>query len=129
MNQIIYHRRETVVFILRPPVFNRHVAAFNVTSFAQPIEKARQLLRVIFRRGAIYKPDHRHRSLLRGRSERPSESQSNNNFDEISPAHVTLRSEVKHDASFESLSDPGGGVRFGSKADIGFYSITSSAIC
>src|SRR5262245_37848127 len=31
---------------------------------------------------------------------------------------VTLRSEVKHDASFESLSDWGDDVRFGSKADI-----------
>jgi hypothetical protein len=87
MNQISYHRRETIVLILRPPVFNRHVAAFNVTSFAQPIEKGRQLLRVIFRRGAINESDHWHRSLLRGRSERPSESRANNNFDEISPAH------------------------------------------
>src|SRR5262245_3461548 len=31
---------------------------------------------------------------------------------------VTLRSEVKHDASFQSLSDWGGDVRFGSKADM-----------
>jgi hypothetical protein len=31
---------------------------------------------------------------------------------------VTLRSEVKDDASFQRLSDYGGNVRFGSKADI-----------
>jgi hypothetical protein len=45
-------------------------------------------------------------------------TEASNNFDEISPAHVTLRSEVKHDASFQSLSDWCGDVRFGSIADI-----------
>jgi hypothetical protein len=43
MNQISYHRREAIVLILRPPVFNRHIAAFNETSFAQPIEKGRSI--------------------------------------------------------------------------------------
>ena len=43
---------------------------------------------------------------------------ASDNFDETSPAHVTLRNEVKDDASFRSLSDWGGNVRFGSKADM-----------
>jgi hypothetical protein len=51
--------------------------------------------------------------LLRACRERPCDRNSNN-FDEISPAHVTLRNEVKDDASFQSLSDYGGNVRFGS---------------
>jgi hypothetical protein len=42
--------------------------------------------------------------LLRACRERPS-NRNSNNFDDISPAHVTLRNEVKDDASFQSLSD------------------------
>jgi hypothetical protein len=43
-------------------------------------------------------------ALLRACRERPCDRNSNN-FDEISTAHATLRSEVKGDASFQSLSD------------------------
>src|SRR5262249_38458928 len=56
-------------------------------------------------------------SLLRTRREWPSCGPSSNSFDEISTAHATLRSEVKGDASFQSLSNQSGNVRFGSKAD------------
>src|SRR5262249_50723466 len=42
----------------------------------------------------------------------------NSNLDEISPAHATIPCEVKDDASIRSLSDQGGYVRFGSKADM-----------
>src|SRR5262249_4182604 len=41
-----------------------------------------------------------------------------NSFDEISPAHGAIPCEVKDDASFRSLSNQGGNVRFGSKADM-----------
>jgi hypothetical protein len=43
--------------------------------------------------------------LLRMCPKRPSGHRASDNFDEISPAHVTLRNEVKDDASFGSLSD------------------------
>ena len=45
----------------------------------------------------------RYRRLLRTRCERPCRRRASNDFDKISPAHVTLRSEVKHEASFQSL--------------------------
>src|SRR5262249_61556609 len=57
MNQIGYHCREAIVLILRPPLFNRHIAPFNVTRFAQPIETRGPLVRVVFMRGTIYKTD------------------------------------------------------------------------
>src|SRR5262245_32543880 len=57
-------------------------------------------------------------SLLRTRREWPSSGGSSNSFDEISTAHATLRSEVKGDASFQSLSNQSVHVRFGSKADM-----------
>jgi hypothetical protein len=34
MNQIGHQRGQPIDLVLRPPVFDRHVAAFNVTGFA-----------------------------------------------------------------------------------------------
>src|SRR5215472_11240829 len=53
-------------------------------------------------RSSVDKPDHRHRRLLRVRPKRKRRYRASNNFDEFSSAHVTLRCEVKHDASFQS---------------------------
>jgi hypothetical protein len=40
--------------------------------------------------------------LLWPRGAWPGNCRANNNFDKISPAHVTLRSQVKHEASFSN---------------------------
>ena len=71
MNQISRHRRQPIILVLRPAIFDRDVAAFDVAGFAQPFEKSGQLPRVIFGRSRIDKPNHRHRRLLRTRRQRP----------------------------------------------------------
>src|SRR5215470_6770411 len=43
MHQITHHRRHLINSALRPAVFDRHVAAIDVTGFAQTFEKGRQL--------------------------------------------------------------------------------------
>ena len=44
MNQIGHHRRQPIKLALCPAVFNRHVAALNITVFSQSFAKGRQLL-------------------------------------------------------------------------------------
>ena len=46
LNQISHHRRQLIVLALRPAVFDRDILAIDVTGFAQPFEKSRQLPRV-----------------------------------------------------------------------------------
>ena len=89
MNQISHHRRQPIISALRPAVFDRHVLAFDVTGFAQPFEKGRQLSRITFGRSEVDKPDHRHRRLLRARSERPCCRSSAEKRDELASLHVS----------------------------------------
>jgi hypothetical protein len=53
-----------------PAVFDRHVAAFNVTVFAQPFEKGRQLLSSSPGRSGVDESNYRHRQLLRETADR-----------------------------------------------------------
>ena len=46
MNQIGRHRRQPIIVVLGPAVFDRHVLTVTVTGFAQPCEKRGQLSRV-----------------------------------------------------------------------------------
>src|SRR5262249_53860848 len=72
MNQIGYQCRQSVVLPLRPPPFDRYVAALNVTGFAQPLAKCGDGPRVAtLGPTGVDKPDHRQRRLLRARRERP----------------------------------------------------------
>src|ERR1700730_8332083 len=72
MNQIGHHRRQPIKLALCPAVFDRHVAAFNVTVFAQAFEKGRQSLSRTRGRKGIEMTNHRHcRRLLRMGSEWP----------------------------------------------------------
>src|SRR5262245_28814916 len=105
MNQIGNQCGQSISLALCPAVFDRHVAPFDVTGFAQSFEKGRDLRHITLSRSDVNKPDHRHSQLLRACSKRPSGRGASNTFNEIPPAHVTLRSEVKDDASFQSLSD------------------------
>ena len=86
-NQIGRHRRQPIILALRPAVFDRHVVAINVTGFAQPFEKGRQLPRVILGGRSVDKPDHRHRRLLRARRERPRGCRAAEKRDELASLH------------------------------------------
>src|SRR6516165_3959909 len=72
MNQIGYQCRQSVVLPLRPPPFDRYVAALNVTGFAQPLSKCGDGPRVAtLGRTGVDDPHHRLPRLLRARRERP----------------------------------------------------------
>src|SRR6516165_9827977 len=86
MNQIGRHRRQLITAVPRPAVFDRHVAAINITVLAQPFEKGRQLPLITLRRSGVQKPDHRRRWLLRARRERPRRRAAQQR-DELAPLH------------------------------------------
>src|SRR5262245_18775261 len=87
MNQIGYQCRQSVVLPLRPPPFDRYVAALNVTGFAQPLAKCGDGPRVAtLGPTGVDKPDHRQRRLLRARRERPC-CRAAEQRDELAPLH------------------------------------------
>jgi hypothetical protein len=96
MNQISRHRRQPITSALRPAVFDRHVMAIDVTGFAQPFEKGRQLSRVTLGRSGVDKPNHRHRRLLRPRRERPSDRRAAQKRDKLAPLHVLPKLRRQH---------------------------------
>src|ERR1019366_1831527 len=103
MNQISHQRRQPIILAPRPAVFDRHIVAFNVTGFAQPFDKGRQLSRVTWRRSGINKPDHWHRRLRRPRCKRPRSRHTAKQSDELTPPHSITSSAL--------VSSDGGTVR------------------
>jgi hypothetical protein len=65
-------RREAIELALQPVVLDRHVLAFNVTGFAEPLaECGHRICRGVSRRPTVDERNHRHSRLLRPRRERP----------------------------------------------------------
>ena len=64
-DQIGYQCRQTIVWALQPVVLDRHVLAFDVTSFAEAFAERRHIACVGIGRPGPEKRDHRHRRLLR----------------------------------------------------------------
>src|ERR1700676_375276 len=87
MNQIGRQCRQPIILAFCPAVFDHHIAAFDVTGFAQPFEKGRQGPRVSLRRLGVDKSDHRHRLLLRARCERPRGCRAAEKGDDLAPLH------------------------------------------
>src|SRR5215510_9253333 len=88
MNQIGYQCRQSVVLPLRPPPFDRYVAGFDVTGFAQPSAKCGDGPRVAtLGRTGVDEPDYRHPRLLRARRERPRNSRTANERDKLAAFH------------------------------------------
>ena len=63
------------------------------------------------------KSNHRHRRLLRARSNRPNGSCTTNHRDEFAPPHCPPRARDPHRIGLGQSSE-GGDVRYGSKADM-----------
>ena len=86
-NQIGRQCRQSIVLTLRPAIFDRHVAAFDIAGFAQALaECAPRSGAYSAGRPAIEKPDHRHRRLLRARRQRPRRRAAEPR-DELAPSH------------------------------------------
>jgi hypothetical protein len=71
INQIGRQRWKPIVLTIRIAVFNRHVPAFGITSFAQPFPESCEEVCELRGRRPVEIPDHRHRGLLRARRQRP----------------------------------------------------------
>jgi hypothetical protein len=67
-NQIGRQRRQLVIVIVRPAIFNRDVPAFDESGFGQAIAERGDKVRGTGCRRAPEKTDHRHRWLLRARA-------------------------------------------------------------
>src|SRR5262249_17332109 len=79
--------RQAVIVIVRKAAFDRDVAVFDETGFAQTFAKCRQLICDRLGRGGSEKSDHRHRGLLRTRHEPPCDRCPAPKGDELAPSH------------------------------------------
>jgi hypothetical protein len=71
VNQLSRQCRQSVVLILGPAVFDRHVSALDVAHLIQAKAERVHNVREQVRRCCIEKADHRNARLLRARRERP----------------------------------------------------------
>src|SRR5262249_26091486 len=94
MNQIGGHRRQSINSALRPAIFDRHVAAFDVAGFLQGLTECSRHWLVSGRRLGVEKSDHRHRRLLRARRERPRDGRAAEQRDELAALHSITSSAV-----------------------------------
>jgi hypothetical protein len=89
MNQIGRHRRQAVVLIIRPAVFDHNILAIDVAGLGQTFMKSCQLSRVILGGSSVDEPDHRHR-LLRAHRDGPRGCRTCDNGDEVPSPHSRL---------------------------------------
>src|SRR5262249_5500543 len=86
-DQIGCQGRKSVVMIIRPAVFDRHILAFDVAGFGEAAVERRCERYVARSYRAIEEPDHRHRRLLRPRRERPRSRRAAEQRDECAAVH------------------------------------------
>src|SRR6516164_3452560 len=93
-NQIGGHRGKPIVLALCPAIFDRHIAPFGIAVFAHSSPKRTQPGCEHVARASIEEPDHRHRWLLRARSERPRGRRAAEQRDELAPPHSITSSAI-----------------------------------
>jgi hypothetical protein len=71
MDEVGCHSRQPIDLIPRPAIFDQNVSAINKTGFAQASAKRCHKIGPRLRRTNMEKSYHRHRRLLRARSQRP----------------------------------------------------------
>lgn len=71
LDQIRRQRRQAVVLVLRPPIFDRHVAAIHVTGVSKALDESGREPGIALGGPGIEEANHRHRSLLRARRKQP----------------------------------------------------------
>ena len=73
MNEVVSQCGKTIILIVRPAIFDRHIPAFDIAGFLQALTECAPLERIAIGRPAIEKSDHRHCRLLCARGKRPSD--------------------------------------------------------
>src|SRR5262249_968627 len=71
LNQVCSQPRNSVMLVIRPPVFNRYILSFDKRGLAQATMKCGHGLPGIAGRFAVEESNDRHLRLLRARRERP----------------------------------------------------------
>jgi hypothetical protein len=82
--------RQAIIVIVRPSVFDGHVAALNITRFAQSFAECRHEMCVRFGRTWAEETDHRHRGLLHARRHRPRSRRTTEQRYELAALHVWM---------------------------------------
>src|SRR5215472_8944500 len=78
---------QSVGLVLRPAILDRHILALDVAGFTKALPKCGQIACTISKRRTAEEPDHRWRSLLPARRERPRDRRAANERDELAPLH------------------------------------------
>src|SRR5262249_19303896 len=98
-DQIGRKRRQSIMLVFCETVFDRHIAAVDITGFTQAAtERGREIGPVILTE-RVQEPDHRHRWLLRARRAAPRRNCATEKRDKLAPLHSITSS-----ASASSLS-------------------------
>src|SRR5207237_673758 len=87
-DQIGGETRKAVIDVVGPAVLDRDILALDETGLLESLPERRCHHRVAVGGGAVQEPDHRHRRVLRERSERPRhDSTCKEESGEIAPPH------------------------------------------
>jgi hypothetical protein len=95
LHKIARHRRQWIITIRDPAVFDGDVATFHITHFGKTAAERGVEMYGIGLREAAEISDHRHRRLLRARRERPRGCRATDERDELAPSHC-LMSRASH---------------------------------
>src|SRR5215831_1126156 len=81
---------ESIILVVRPAIFDRHILVFDVPGFADALPECGHETCSIGRRRAAEKPNHRHSRLLCARPERPGRRRAAEKRDECATLHVWM---------------------------------------
>jgi len=86
-DQISHQSRQPIRVIFRRAVFDRNILPLDETCFLQALAERGHEARRVGKRRTAQEANHRHRGLLRARSERPCDRRAGNCFDEIASSY------------------------------------------
>src|SRR5262249_37858387 len=102
-DQISRQARQPIVLTLRPAIFDRDVAAFDIAGFGQALVERSQARSIGVGRQAAEIADHRHRSLLRACRERPRRRRTAEQRYELAAVHSNTSSARASNGSGTSI--------------------------
>src|SRR5262249_40644574 len=95
-NQVGRKLWQSIVLILRPTIFDRHVLALDKSGFLEALAECGHQVGPIGKRSAVEETDHRH--CLGPRGERPGGNRAAKQRDEVAPPHSITSSALNRTA-------------------------------
>src|SRR5262249_7835208 len=93
-DQIGRKRRQSIMLVFCETVFDRHIAAVDITGFTQAATESGREIGSVILTERVEEPDHRHCRLLRPRRERPR-SRAADERDELAAFHHSITSSAR----------------------------------